>query len=72
MVTLRNAEKAFSDYDEGRARIQADEIQAQRKLVAAARMHVVRTAKQVRLMRYGHSIAVVVGTWRGRQIHIAR
>jgi hypothetical protein len=42
----------------------AEPIYAQRKLVAAARMHDVRTAKHVRLMKYGHSTVVVANTWR--------
>ena len=42
-------------------------IYAQRKLVAAARMHVVRIAKHVRLMRYGRSTVVVASTWRELQ-----
>ena len=46
-------------------------IYAQRKLVAAARIHVVRIAKHVRLMRYGRSTVVVASTWRELQTNKA-
>ena len=44
---------------------------AYRMLVAAARMNVVMTAKQVLLMMYAHSTVVVASTWRELQTDTA-